>query len=265
MSIEETLQRKIKQSKRRSPAYPFISLETALEKARKFYSSQTRHSAPMSAALALWDFGAKSSGGLQTVSALKQFGLLGEEDVSGTRQVRLTEAALRIIQDEREPSPERDAEIKRLALLPKIYAEMWAKWGSSLPGDATVKFYLVNVKKYNERAFADLFEAYKDTIKFATLVESDKDVRAAGNGSACIDLSALSDGDKPNSYTPTAQGAELMEGERIVFTHEVEPSHGVRILASGDVDDSVLDALELYIQLQKKRLERERNASKKIE
>jgi hypothetical protein len=49
-----------------------------------------------------------------------------------------------------------------------------------------------------------------------------------------------------------------MEGERIVFMHEIEPSLGVRILASGEVDESVLDALELYVQLQKKPMERER-------
>jgi len=53
--------------------------------------------------------------------------------------------------------------------------------------------------------------------------------------------------------------------ERIVFTHEVEPTHGVRVLATGEVDDSVLDALELYIQLQKKRLERDRKAAKQAE
>lgn len=48
-----------------------------------------------------------------------------------------------------------------------------------------------------------------------------------------------------------------MEGERIVFSHEIEPAHGVRVLASGEVDASMLDALELYIQLQKKRLGRQ--------
>jgi hypothetical protein len=46
----------------------------------------------------------------------------------------------------------------------------------------------------------------------------------------------------------------IMEGERIVFTHEIEPAHGVRVLASSEVDASVLDALDLYIKLQKKRL-----------
>jgi hypothetical protein len=44
-----------------------------------------------------------------------------------------------------------------------------------------------------------------------------------------------------------------------------ELTHGVRVLATGEVDDSVLDALELYIQLQKKRLERDRKAAKQAE
>ena len=53
-----------------------------------------------------------------------------------------------------------------------------------------------------------------------------------------------------------------MEGERVVFTHEIEPAHGVRIVASGDVDESLLDALEVYIQLQKRQLERQRQQIK---
>ena len=65
--------------------------------------------------------------------------------------------------------------------------------------------------------------------------------------------------------SPIPPSTRLMEGERIVFTHEVEPTHGVRVLATGEIDDSVLDALELYIQLQKKRLERDRKAAKQAE
>ncbi len=45
-----------------------------------------------------------------------------------------------------------------------------------------------------------------------------------------------------------------MGRERIVFAHEIEPGHGVRVLASGEVDESMLEVLELYIELQKKRL-----------
>ena len=44
-----------------------------------------------------------------------------------------------------------------------------------------------------------------------------------------------------------------MEGERVVFTHEIEPAHGVRIVASGDVDASILDALKSFLKQQRQR------------
>jgi hypothetical protein len=248
MAGEKTEQAKGKKLKHRSPAYPFISLRTALEKARTFYGTQTRHPAPLSAALALWDFGAKSSGGMQTISALKQFGLLEDIETTNARQVKLTEAALRIIQDERPISLERDAEIKRLALLPKIYSEMWANWGSPPPPEATVKFFLVNEKKYNEGAFSDLFSGYKDTIEFAKLGKSDKD----GSQEGVWDTPQGPIINLPPA--PPPKGAKLMEGERIVFTHEVEPEHGVRIVASGAVNEELIDAGEMFLELQKKRL-----------
>ena len=45
-----------------------------------------------------------------------------------------------------------------------------------------------------------------------------------------------------------------MEGERIVFTHEVEPEHGVRIVASGAVDKDLIEAVEAFLTLQRKKL-----------
>ena len=44
-----------------------------------------------------------------------------------------------------------------------------------------------------------------------------------------------------------------MEGERIVFAHEIEPAHAVGVVASGEIDDSILEALSAFIDLQKKR------------
>jgi hypothetical protein len=41
---------------------------------------------------------------------------------------------------------------------------------------------------------------------------------------------------------------------------KIEPAHGVRIIASGDVDESLLDALEVYLKLQKRRLTRQRQS-----
>jgi hypothetical protein len=45
-----------------------------------------------------------------------------------------------------------------------------------------------------------------------------------------------------------------MDGERIVFTEESNPRNYLKLIASGDVDETMLEALEDYVKRQKKRL-----------
>jgi hypothetical protein len=47
---------------------------------------------------------------------------------------------------------------------------------------------------------------------------------------------------------------KVMDGERIVFTEETNPQDYLKLIASGDVDETMLDALEDYVKRQKKRL-----------
>jgi hypothetical protein len=45
-----------------------------------------------------------------------------------------------------------------------------------------------------------------------------------------------------------------MDGERVVFTEESNPQNYLKLVASGDVDETMLEALEDYVKRQKKRL-----------
>ena len=47
-----------------------------------------------------------------------------------------------------------------------------------------------------------------------------------------------------------------MEGERVVFTEESDPERYIKLIASGQVDETLLDALAAYVERQRKRLER---------
>ena len=47
---------------------------------------------------------------------------------------------------------------------------------------------------------------------------------------------------------------KLMDGERIVFTEESNPQSYLKLIASGEVDETMLEALEDYVKRQKKRL-----------
>lgn len=45
-----------------------------------------------------------------------------------------------------------------------------------------------------------------------------------------------------------------MDGERVVFTEEGTPNQYLKLVASGEVDDVLLEALEDFVKRQRKRL-----------
>jgi hypothetical protein len=160
--------------KMRSPSYPGINLETAIKRARGFYQHERRNAAPFAVAATHWGFGAKSSGAFVTIAALKSFGLMEELDRAASgRIVKLTDAALRIILDERPVSLEREAQIKISALRPKAHAALWKKYGVSLPSDSTLRHELIFSERFNENTVDEFVREYKETIRFAKLTASD--------------------------------------------------------------------------------------------
>jgi len=243
----------------RSPPFPFIGLRRALERAREFYERQRQHSAPASVAVTLWGYGVKSSGGIQTIAALKHYGLLEDEGSGADRRVKLSELALKIIRDSRDPSPDRDALIKQAALTPKLFLELWNKFGAVLPAEGTVIYYLQQERGgYTEKSARDLIETYVDTISFARFIEADidRDVTPSEEESmspaAQILQPAFHAGSGVKSHVQVR--GELIEGERVVFTEEGRPHQYLRLIASGELDDVLLEALEDFVKRQRKRL-----------
>ena len=118
-----------KKAKERSPNFPFISLEAALERARRFYAEEKRSAAPFNRIVLHWNYSPSSSGALQTVGALKMYGLLVE--VGGgsgaQRTFQLTDMALRVLLDQRPDSVDRDRFLKEAAISPPLAQELYAK------------------------------------------------------------------------------------------------------------------------------------------
>ena len=51
-----------------------------------------------------------------------------------------------------------------------------------------------------------------------------------------------------------------MSGERVVFVEESGPAQYLKLVANGDLDETMLEALEDYVKHQKKRLANTENA-----
>jgi hypothetical protein len=174
-----------KRKRTRSPAYPFVNLETAITRAKQFFDKEQRNAANISVAVTHWGYGNESSNGAQTIAALTSFGLLQDEGIGDKRKVRLTQNALRILLDARPDSKERAELVKQAALAPKIHQQLWEKWGTNLPSDAQLRHTLLLEWPipFNENAVDGFIREYRETVAFAKLLEFDKlDLEVQDNG-----------------------------------------------------------------------------------
>jgi hypothetical protein len=159
---------KLKIPKRRSPNYPAIGLEKALERAQTLQEHARHHFMPVTVAHSLWNY--KKGAGDQIVAALRSFGLLEVQGEKESRQVRITKEAQRILGN----APDREGLLKAAALKPDLHKEIWEKYEGDLPADAIIREYLRWERNFNED-FVDSFIAqFRGTIAYAKLTLSDK-------------------------------------------------------------------------------------------
>lgn len=228
--------------KSRSPAYPYVSLEKAIKRAREMYDKEGKHGARFADVAGHWSFKATSSGAMQTVAALKQFGLVSfDGGTAEQRIVKLTPLAIRILLDEREP--ERLQAIQEAALGPKVYRALWAKYGPVLPSDANMLSHLKIDLGYNPGAVDDLLRDFKDTIQFAKLkdagtvplVQEDESEDEEDEMNAAQQQDAIPPAPPIKPGTPVVKPhpqATLIQ-EREVFRVPLAQGRMVRVLFSG--------------------------------
>ena len=161
-----------RKTKERSPNFPFITLENALNRAQQFYNEEKRGAAPFLSAAIHWSYSPQSSGALQTVSALKNYGLMSEEPSASGRMLRLTDLALRILLDMRPGSKERIEFMREAALLPAVALKVYSKWTDALPSPATLNHYLVLDRGFSQANAVRTAQILIDNQEFANVLNS---------------------------------------------------------------------------------------------
>jgi hypothetical protein len=242
----------------RSPAYPAIPLKTAIDKAHAQFNVEGKYAAPMTSAFKAWGYSEKSSGGRAIRAALRYFGLISIDGDGESGKVKLTEDAINVILDKREDQTERRAIIRRLALMPAIHQKLVEEFPDGLGSDNTVEHYLTVKQGYNVSAAKEVIAVFKETAAYAGLFEPDRmldnpENQPNPNGGADLKEKAASGGPKP-PIPPNQPRVNPMDGERIVFTEESDPQVYLKVVASGEVGELLLDALDDYVRRQRRRL-----------
>lgn len=155
----------------RSPNYPGIPLNKAVDRAEVLYGIARRNAAPAKLVLERWGYSPKSGAGMVTLAAVKHFGLIEDEGRGDNRQVKLSDGAITIILSPH--GDERAAAIKAAALRPAMHRVLWEKYGSELPSQDVVRYYLLQEHGFSENGARDLIHEYRETIQFAGLEGSD--------------------------------------------------------------------------------------------
>lgn len=202
----------------RSPAYPFINVQKALEKTQALYAQEGEYEAPLSSATAAWGYSSKSSGARQTLATLKYYGLI---DVSGdgdVRKVKVTDTARRIMLDQREDQTEKRQLIRKVALNPAAHKVIYEKYGSGLASDGSVVHFLVFDVGFNKDAATELLAEFKETARFANLYEldkkKDKNVAEIDGAEGGLPMAEVKAGDKVQW---TSQGTDQFPSGAVVL------------------------------------------------
>jgi len=201
-----------KSKRSRSPNFPAIDLEDALELAWKLYAAEKLAYAPLLVIVTThWGFGARSSAWKLRTAALGAFGLLDTQGEGDERQAKISELARRILLDQVPNSPDRAAALRAAALKPLMHQELQTRWPSQLASDATVTTYLTMDRGFTEKGARSFLAQYRSTIAFAGLAGPDSSPAPESGGEDLLAEQAEPD---QVGLAPTARKRPLQAGVR---------------------------------------------------
>jgi hypothetical protein len=157
--------------KERSPSSPFISLKKAVERLQQLDQAHKRNPARVATIATTWDYGLKSSGLLQTIAALKQYGLIEEVPGGDDRKIKISDLGWRYLYDLRPGAKE--IALREAALKPKLFAEHYKTWGAGRPSDAHCISELHLDRGFTQESAKTFLKVFDETVSFVNLRDGD--------------------------------------------------------------------------------------------
>ena len=115
-------------TKHRSPNYPRLAFDSALEKTRAIYTQQHKHSASRDVIAQALGYTTFNGASKAVITALKHYGLL-EPAGDG---LRVSADAIRVLELP-QGDPEWTAALVRMVFAPSVFADLRSKYGEPLP------------------------------------------------------------------------------------------------------------------------------------
>lgn len=148
-------------AKSRSPNYPLISLEEAVEGVGKVYKLNYKHKVDKPVVAKHLGYGGINGKSLGVISALSKYGLL-----DGRGELRVTDDAVSILVDPKD-APTRHQALRRAALRPALFAQLNTHFGGTMPSTENLSAYLQK-NGFTQQASQLAGKSYRDTMAYVT-------------------------------------------------------------------------------------------------
>ncbi len=249
----------------RSPGYPSINLREAIDLASRIFTVSRQSAIDREAAAKDIGYNGLTGQSAKMLANLSHFDLI---EKAGKGGLRVTDTAVKILHPRN--LGEKKAALINAAYSPGLFQDIKENWPDGFVPENALRGHLLR-NGFSSGAVAPAISSYMETYGFLQqegATESHGLARSPGQNATRegTDMGPSSSESRAMAVAsevpqqPVSQvesrneGPKLMDGERIVFVEESGPAQYLKVVASGDLDETLLEALEDYIKRQKKRL-----------
>lgn len=223
--------------------FPFINLAKSLDRAKAIFDNDKGGKGlKMPVAFSAWGYSDKSSGGFQTVAALKGYGLLEDEGSNEDRVVKLTPNARRYFQTELED--DKSALAAKFAAQPSLMRHLLEHWENGTVDDPVARTYLKTGNGLNEQSARSALGIYKDNLSFilhkGQAIVLPKDTNSPGGGDSAVNKKVVAPDQPPvqvkvgDQVQWTIGGVDRFTVPRMVTDVVCDPDHGWFVSIRGE-------------------------------
>lgn len=231
----------------RSPAFPVISLETAITRLVEFEAHYKRSAAPADKVGEAWGIKTKAYAD-RMAAALRYFGLLEYQGSGKDRSIVLSEDGRNYLKAQQDET--KAVIVKAAALRPKQIAKCWTDWGADRPAEGACVDELVRKSGFSVAGARDFLKVYDSTISYAGLTDSDK----VPDGSLDDAPEDNNDNDDMPDHplSPSQKGKlKVMAGERELTTGLLAKDASFRLIVTGEIGVKEIERLIKKLELDK--------------
>jgi hypothetical protein len=235
---------------KRSPSYPRIDLDRAVELAKKVYDSTFESSVDTETLYELMGYRGKSGPSASALSALKQYKLVEGRD----QALRIAPLALRILHPANEQ--EKADALAEAVFAPQLYNEIRVQFSGKLPSDQVLKSYLVRTHSFNPNGADELIRilrvnrAHMERSSSMSAAQSVDETYVGRSNTIHLRAADLGETEHENDARSRVE-SDVDDAHKEILRFRISPTCVVRIIFTGSVSRSAIERTIQFLELAK--------------